>query len=81
MIMAAVIIPLLLVMVLLPHNCQADFTVNGSQILLDGEPFFVRGVAYSPSPIGINSATQVPYGDYFTAEYEALWNRYDMIDC
>lgn len=25
---------------------------NGTQILIDGEPFFIKGVCYSPAPIG-----------------------------
>lgn len=39
------------------------------------EPLFVKGVCYSPAPIGINAAFSYPFGDYFTKEYSGLWRR------
>lgn len=50
------------------------FSTNGREILLDGQPFEVRGICYSPSAIG-KSGSAPPYGDYFTAEYQELWDR------
>lgn len=54
---------------------SAAFTVSGRRILRDGEPFFVRGVCYHPVPVGLDSATGAPWGDYFTANYAALHDR------
>ena len=43
-------------------------------LLLDGRPYLVRGVAYSPTPIGIDpSATQTL--DFFSDEYRAIYER------
>ncbi len=49
--------------------------VHGSQILVNGEPLFIKGVCYSPAPIGSNPLYQKPYGDYFTPVYAPLWHR------
>lgn len=47
---------------LLPEN---KFTAQGTRILLNGQPFFARGVNYSPTPVG--GATFLPgVGDWFT---------------
>lgn len=54
---------------------SAAFTVNGRQILRDGQPFQIRGVCYQPTPIGENPSTSPPYGDYFTPGYSALIAR------
>lgn len=51
------------------------FTTNGPQVLLDGNPIFIKGVCYSPAPIGANPIFEAPYGDYFTGEYLELWKR------
>ena len=48
--------------------------VHGRQLLVDGRPFEVRGVCYSPVPIN-ESVYFAPYGDYFTAEYSFIWRR------
>ncbi|MBI5102040.1 MAG: Ig-like domain-containing protein [Nitrospirae bacterium] len=48
--------------------------VVGRQLLLNGLPFTIRGVNYSPVPIG-ESPSDPPYGDYFTAGYEGIYNR------
>jgi hypothetical protein len=53
----------------------AAFTVSGRSILREGTPFNVRGVDYQPAPIGDNPAQSPPYGDYYTANYSALWAR------
>ncbi len=49
-------------------------TVSGKQLLVNGAPFKVKGVVYSPVPIG-EDPNLAPYGDYFTAPYSALYAR------
>lgn len=44
---------------------ESVFTVEGRQILLNGEPFRVQGVCYGPVPIG-STGSESPFGDYFT---------------
>lgn len=37
------------------HNISLlvpDVVANGTQILIDSEPFFIKGVCYSPAPVG-----------------------------
>ncbi len=48
--------------------------VSGKQLLVNGAPFTVKGVVYSPVPIG-EDPNAAPYGDYFTAPYSAIYNR------
>ena len=48
--------------------------VSGKQLLVNGAPFTVKGVVYSPVPIGEDPQAS-PYGDYFTAPYNALHTR------
>ncbi|MEM2878238.1 MAG: cellulase family glycosylhydrolase [Candidatus Hadarchaeales archaeon] len=31
---------------------RSEVTINGYQILVDGEPFVIKGVCYSPTPVG-----------------------------
>ncbi|MFH1335483.1 MAG: cysteine peptidase family C39 domain-containing protein, partial [Candidatus Zixiibacteriota bacterium] len=45
------------------------------KLLVNGEPFLVKGVNYSPTPIGIDPETTYPYGDYFTSKYSSLHDR------
>ena len=54
---------------------QGDFSVNERQIHWDGERIFLRGVCYQPTPIGENPSQGPPYGDYFTANYKAVYER------
>jgi hypothetical protein len=49
--------------------------VQGTQILVDGEPFFIKGVIYSPSPMGSHPAWTWPHGDFFIPQYQNLWDR------
>lgn len=69
---------MLLVFSCLPLLLRADYhdvpVVDGRQILVYGEPYHVRGVCYSPTPIN-ESMLFGPYGDYFTDEYAFLWRR------
>jgi hypothetical protein len=68
---------LVLVAVLLlpapPAHADA-VVVSGRQILINGSPFQARGVCYAPTPIG-GEADLSPYGDYFTASYQTIYNR------
>lgn len=52
----------------------ANVSTDGRKILVNGEIFEARGVCYAPTPIG-QTGSQVPHGDYFTAEYGALYHR------
>ena len=38
-------------------------------------PFLVRGVCYSPVPIGEDPGYAKPYGDYFTTQYARIFER------
>ena len=50
------------------------FTVEDRQILLNGEPFFIKGICYNAAPIG-ETGTKPPYGDYYTDEYLSLTSQ------
>jgi hypothetical protein len=47
-------------------------TVNGYQILVNGSRFVLKGVNYSPVPIGAEPRFP-PHGDYFIPYYENVW--------
>jgi len=55
-------------------DCSARVQFKGRQLYVDNKPFEVRGVCYSPVPIG-ESPSYLPYGDYFTAKYAYMWSR------
>lgn len=48
--------------------------VRNNRIYVNGEPFNVQGVCYSPVPIG-ESVNFKPMGDYFTPDYAYIWQR------
>jgi len=50
-------------------------TIIDRQIFLDAKPFTMKGVGYSPVPIGIDPETSPPYGDYFTSNYRPIYSR------
>src|SRR5215831_17188766 len=50
----------------------AVVTENGFQIQLNGQPFVIKGMNYSPVPIG-TAPGNVPYGDYFVSDYANVW--------
>jgi len=71
--------PALLLAVALGFQCLGQGSarrayVQGRQLIVDGEPFIVRGICYSPTPVN-QSVYFAPYGDYFTAEYSFIWLR------
>lgn len=43
-------------------------------ITVNGQPFFAKGVCYSPVPWG-GSANWKPYGDFFYEPWNAIWAR------
>jgi len=45
------------------------------ELLVNGEPFTIKGVNYSPVPIGIDPETTLPYGDYFTIHHGSIYER------
>ncbi len=57
------------------NTYATNVRMSGRQILLDGKPFAVKGVGYSPVPIGVDPETTPPYGDYFTSNYSAIYER------
>jgi len=53
----------------------SSITISGRQIFVNGDPFIIKGVGYSPVPIGHDPETTPPYGDYFTPEYNSIYDR------
>ncbi len=65
-----------LIVLLSAGNAGATLvTVSDRQILVEGTPFIIEGAGYSAVPIGIDPETISPYGDYFTSNYAAIYNR------
>jgi hypothetical protein len=54
------------------HSRAAVVTANGFQLKLNGQPFVVKGMNYSPVPIG-TAPGNPPYGDYFVPNYANVW--------
>jgi len=48
---------------------------QGNGLVLNGRPFFVRAVCYSPVPVGHDPGYSEPWGDYFTAEWVDVFTR------
>src|SRR5215831_19465024 len=55
-----------------PHATSAVVTADGFQIKLNGQPFVIKGMNYSPVPIGA-APRYIPYGDYFIPYYANVW--------
>jgi hypothetical protein len=55
-----------------PCVTGAVVTANGFQLTLNGQPFVVKGMNYSPVPIG-TAPGFIPYGDYFIPYYANVW--------
>jgi hypothetical protein len=61
------------------YNIKADsgpVTVRGRQLYVDGQPFQVRGVGYSPTPLGVGMGQAPPNGgDLYSVENSAIYDR------
>ena len=55
-----------------PYATSAVVTANGFQIKLNGQPFVIKGMNYSPVPIGA-APRYTPYGDFFIPYYANVW--------
>jgi hypothetical protein len=55
-----------------PHASSAVVTADGFQLKLNGQPFVIKGMNYSPVPIGA-APRYIPYGDYFIPYYANVW--------
>jgi hypothetical protein len=55
-----------------PCATGAVVTADGFQLKLNGQPFVVKGMNYSPVPIG-TAPGFIPYGDYFIPYYANVW--------
>ena len=53
---------------------SSNFTTSNRTLLLDGAPHLLRGVAYSPTPIG-TAPTATRSLDFFTAEHAPIYER------
>jgi hypothetical protein len=47
-------------------------TISGTILNVDGKRFAIKGMNYSPVPIGTYPGN-IPYGDYFVPNYENVW--------
>lgn len=54
---------------------QTVWTVTNREVFVNGQRFLMRGVGYQPTPIGENPSAAPPYGDYFTTNHAALFDR------
>jgi hypothetical protein len=55
-----------------PYATSAVVTANDFQLKLNGSAFAIKGMNYSPVPIG-TAPGFVPYGDYFIPYYANVW--------
>jgi len=49
--------------------------VSGRQLLVNGQPFLIKGVGYSPIPIGRDTVGCGDVNDYFTTEHRGIYIR------
>jgi hypothetical protein len=47
----------------------------GRTLYLDGEPWLMRALCYSPIPVGWDPDWFEPYGDFFTSEFAGIYER------
>lgn len=57
------------------RRAPSAFTVSGRKLLLDSDPFTIKGVVFSPVPVGVDPEATAPFGDYFTPDYAAIQDR------
>lgn len=53
---------------------RTNVTIKGYQMLVNGEPFTIKGTGYFPVPIG-DDPEFAPYGDYYTSNYAKIHDR------
>ena len=58
-----------------PSPALGRLQVANRTLMLDGAPWMMRGISYSPVPTGEDPGYALPYGDYFTSQYEPLFAR------
>ena len=58
-----------------PKLAQNRLQPHGLALYLDGKPFLVRGVCYSPTPTGHDPGYGEPWGDYFTTDWYKIFMR------
>jgi hypothetical protein len=63
---------LLITAITTPYATSAVVTSTGFQLKLNGQPFVIKGMNYSPVPIG-TAPGFIPYGDYFIPYYANVW--------
>jgi len=51
---------------------NARVKASGFNLQLDGKPFAIKGMNYSPVPIG-SAPGVAPYGDFFVPTYANVW--------
>jgi len=50
--------------------------LEGGRMTVDGKPYQIKGLAYSPVPMGESVHVEGgPQGDYFTPDYAYIWSR------
>ena len=55
-----------------PTSHSADVTTDNFKIFVDGKKMVIKGMNYSPVPIGTKPGNE-PYGDYFVLNYRNVW--------
>jgi hypothetical protein len=52
-----------------------SFRMIDGSLHRDGKPFIMKGMGYSPVPIGTDPEIGEPWGDYFTSHYSFIDER------
>jgi hypothetical protein len=61
--------------VLVPIWLALSRSDSPSPLVVGGDSYFIRGIAYSPVPRGGDARLKWPYGDYFAPGFSELWER------
>ena len=54
---------------------NSRIAIRGKTLLLDGAPWIMRGICYSPVPYGADPGYGEPWGDYFVWQYTEIFTR------
>ncbi|MEP3386614.1 MAG: hypothetical protein ABJO02_00415, partial [Reichenbachiella sp.] len=57
-----------------PSATSTSWVINDYQVSVNQDPFFAKGVSYSPVPWGSCSAFN-PYGDFTINTWRSIWKR------